>query len=180
MMQYLEQPFFDDLRTRQQLGYVVSSAGSNQKDVIGSVFLVQSPSRSAEYLNNALNQFLFDAAESIEAMSELEFKIQAQVLRQGLQVRETSLGDQVAREWGEIESQRYEFDRVDRALQVLETITKDHLVSHFQKVFFSNETARVDIEILSPGMQLEQQKYTAIISDDEIFNERVLVNQTMV
>jgi secreted Zn-dependent insulinase-like peptidase len=111
---------------------VVSSAGSNQKDVIGSVFLVQSPTRSAEYLNNAVNQFLLDATESVEVMSDQEFLVQTQVLRQGLQVRETNLGDQFTREWGEIKSQRYEFERVDRALEVLETITKEHLAFHFK------------------------------------------------
>ena len=46
--------------------------------------MVQSPTRSAEYLNNAVNQFIIDASESIEAMSEQEFKVQTEVLRQGL------------------------------------------------------------------------------------------------
>lgn len=35
MMQWLNEPFFDDLRTKQQLGYVVFSRGYNNRDVVG-------------------------------------------------------------------------------------------------------------------------------------------------
>lgn len=91
----------------------MSSAGSNQKDVIGSIFLVQSPTRSAEYLNNAVNQFLMDAEERIALISEEEFQVQTQILQHGLQVRETSLAKQFSREWTEISSEKYNFARVD-------------------------------------------------------------------
>lgn len=35
IMQYLNEPFFDDLRTKQQLGYVVFSRGFSSRDVLG-------------------------------------------------------------------------------------------------------------------------------------------------
>jgi len=35
IMQYLNEPFFNDLRTNQQLGYVVFSRIINTRDVIG-------------------------------------------------------------------------------------------------------------------------------------------------
>ena len=35
MMQWLNEPFFDDLRTKQQLGYVVFSRSYNTRDVLG-------------------------------------------------------------------------------------------------------------------------------------------------
>ena len=43
VMQYLSEPFFDELRTKQQLGYVVSSREAATRNVIGNRFLIQSP-----------------------------------------------------------------------------------------------------------------------------------------
>ena len=43
IMQYMDVPFFDDLRTKQQLGYVVAARVRSNRDVIGNIFLVQSP-----------------------------------------------------------------------------------------------------------------------------------------
>jgi len=46
---YLEEPFFDDLRTKQQLGYVVAARGRNNRGVQSIWFLVQSPTKCGEY-----------------------------------------------------------------------------------------------------------------------------------
>jgi len=43
IMQYIDVPFFDDLRTKQQLGYVVAARVRSSRDVVGNIFLVQSP-----------------------------------------------------------------------------------------------------------------------------------------
>jgi insulysin len=43
VMQYLNEPYFDDLRTKQQLGYVVWSLESSHYDILGNQFVVQSP-----------------------------------------------------------------------------------------------------------------------------------------
>lgn len=40
MMSILDQPFFDDLRTLQQLGYVVFAGDSDSRGVLGSYFLI--------------------------------------------------------------------------------------------------------------------------------------------
>jgi len=40
LMQWMGQPFFDDLRTDQQLGYVVWGRSRKIRDVIGNFFLV--------------------------------------------------------------------------------------------------------------------------------------------
>jgi len=37
---WLEEPFFDDLRTKQQLGYVVAARGDNKRQVPNIWFLV--------------------------------------------------------------------------------------------------------------------------------------------
>ena len=50
--QYLEEPTFDQLRTKEQLGYVVFARARNQRNIIGNWFLVQSPTRDCAYLRD--------------------------------------------------------------------------------------------------------------------------------
>ena len=58
IMHYLKQPFFDDLRTMQQLGHTVHSRVVVTRDVLGCQFLVESSKHSCEYLYDAINNFL--------------------------------------------------------------------------------------------------------------------------
>ena len=58
VMQYLDEPTFNQLRTIEQLGYVVFSRRSEYRDVIGTQFIIQSPKESSEYLVSRLNLHL--------------------------------------------------------------------------------------------------------------------------
>jgi len=40
LMQYLDEPCFNQLRTKEQLGYVVFSSSCNNRDIMGARFLV--------------------------------------------------------------------------------------------------------------------------------------------
>ena len=60
VMQYLSEPFFNELRTQQQLGYVVSSRESATRNVLGNRFLIQSPKHACEYLVHKINDFLVE------------------------------------------------------------------------------------------------------------------------
>lgn len=75
VMQFLQEPFFNDLRTQQQLGYVVFSKACAQRDVIGVQFMVQSPTKSCGYITNAINNFLAELKEKAEQMSDKEFEV---------------------------------------------------------------------------------------------------------
>ena len=58
VMQYLEEPTFNQLRTIEQLGYVVFARGSSYRDVLGAQFIIQSPTQPCEYIVNSLSNFL--------------------------------------------------------------------------------------------------------------------------
>ena len=53
----LEEPFFDQLRTKEQLGYIVYSRYSDSRGSGGISFVIQSE-KSPEYLNHRIYEFL--------------------------------------------------------------------------------------------------------------------------
>jgi len=74
LMQYLNEPYFDDLRTKQQLGYVVFCYPVTREDVLSNEFVVQSPQRSCEYIVQATNKFLVNERNKIKDLSDEAFE----------------------------------------------------------------------------------------------------------
>jgi secreted Zn-dependent insulinase-like peptidase len=66
----VEAPFYADLRTKQQLGYIVSAGVRQEKQVRSLVFVVQSSFADALYLSDKVFAFLADFAPQLAAMSE--------------------------------------------------------------------------------------------------------------
>lgn len=64
------------MRTKQQLGYVVASRYSDERDCNGIWFLVQSAQKGCEYLVSCINKFLMDRRKLVAGMSEDDFKVQ--------------------------------------------------------------------------------------------------------
>lgn len=56
--QYLEEPIFDQLRTIEQLGYVVETVASSTRDVIGLKFIIQSTVKNCFGLKESLDNQL--------------------------------------------------------------------------------------------------------------------------
>src|SRR5690349_10314597 len=74
LMQYFDEPFFNQLRTLEQLGYIVFCNISSYRDILGARFIVSSAKYSAEYCLNSLYQFLHEHKEKIRTITEEDFK----------------------------------------------------------------------------------------------------------
>lgn len=72
-MNFIQEPYFSDLRTKQQLGYVVFSRHTANREVVLCQFLVQSPAKSCEFIINATNIFLTELREKVKNLSDEDF-----------------------------------------------------------------------------------------------------------
>lgn len=59
----------------------MASRYSNERDVNGIWFLVQSAQKSCEYLVNRINKFIMDRRKSVSEMTEEDFKVQKNSVR---------------------------------------------------------------------------------------------------
>lgn len=71
--QVVREPASDQLRTKEQLGYIVLSEVSTGPTTYGFRFLIQSE-KKAEYLDSRIESFLISFAEKLEKMEETEFE----------------------------------------------------------------------------------------------------------
>lgn len=74
VLQYLSEPTFDTLRTKEQLGYVVFARPRSSRDVLSCWFLIQSPGKNCEHIRNRLDIHLAKMRTKVQNMTDEEFK----------------------------------------------------------------------------------------------------------
>ena len=87
VIETLMQPqFYNDLRTSQQLGYIVNSGMSVLEKTLGLVFIIQSGEYNTETLEQRIGVFLEKFNDSLRGMTDAELnRIKKSVLNSKLQ-----------------------------------------------------------------------------------------------
>lgn len=113
--QVINAPFFHQLRTERQLGYVVFAGPFNLKSVPALQLLVQSPSASAAELVEEMAAF----NARFVAQLPLDLSLHKQALITQLQERPKNLAEQSAEFWENILAEQYDFDLNERLVNAI-------------------------------------------------------------
>ena len=128
LRQLIKAPFFHDLRTQQQLGYVVAAVDQGLDRVPGFGLLVQSPVADVPALEVAIDKFTEDFAGVVSALSSEEFERHRAAILTGLREKPKSLAEQSARYWGSIDLRDYDFARRQQVIAAIEEMTLPQVV----------------------------------------------------
>jgi insulysin len=71
----INEPCFNELRTNEQLGYLVFSGVSEHAGVVFLRFIIQSSTYPADYLDSRTEAFLFDYRNKLVAMNAETFQV---------------------------------------------------------------------------------------------------------
>lgn len=92
--QLVSQPYFSELRTNQQLGYIARAGGMHQFGFVGLSAMLQSPKVSSVELQKKSHQFLNDFfSQKIKSLSNEELQPILQALENELLMTPTTLGE---------------------------------------------------------------------------------------
>ncbi|CAJ1392697.1 unnamed protein product [Effrenium voratum] len=115
--------FFNELRTRQQLGYVVSSFMRARVTHISLVFLVQTE-RAPEVALRSIDKFLDHAFEHVlSELTEREFRGHCESLALQLEEAPRNLWEALSQDWVPIEERTFEFTGRKRQAEYLRSCT---------------------------------------------------------
>ncbi len=120
--QVLKSGFFQQLRTEQQLGYVVSAFYWPVLDVPGVGLLVQSPSSSAVAVAAAIQEFL-EASLGDDGISKDQFQRHRTSLVGEIMQPHENLTTQSEYYWGEIAKRQEAFDSRQRLAAAVEAVS---------------------------------------------------------
>ena len=108
--QMLAAPFFNSLRTEQQLGYIVGTGYVPHNQHPGMAFYIQSPQCSPKHLLDAMTDFLFQQLNEIEFYRFYWSTIQQNLIKQ-LEERDLTLSMKSQRLWVSLGTQDLGFNR---------------------------------------------------------------------
>lgn len=108
--QMIHEPAFDQLRTKEQLGYIVFSSIRNFATTCGFRFLVQSE-RTPEYLDKRIEAFLTQFGQTLEKMSDADFEGHKRSLIVKRLEKLRNLDQETTRHWTQISNEYYDFEQ---------------------------------------------------------------------
>lgn len=155
--QIFKEPFFDQLRTKKQLGYIVRHMAYKVGTSTGLTFIVQSTHDPID-LELHIEEFLGMTEEIIQRMTDDEFKGHLIALSNILLTRPKCMHDEIVNYWQQIVNQQYDFERNQTDAAQLQTLIKADMVEFVRQYIQSNRRKLV-IRLWS---QSHAEKRTAV------------------
>ncbi|EJD53131.1 hypothetical protein AURDEDRAFT_110880 [Auricularia subglabra TFB-10046 SS5] len=128
----IHEPAFDQLRTKQQLGYIVRSVMLTRTGIMGLRIHVQSE-RSPAYLEQCVDSFLLGFKDHLTAMSDAEFEKQKNGLIAKKVEKLKNLAEEAARLWAAIDSGYYDFLRRETDVENLRPLGRHDIIEFYSR-----------------------------------------------
>jgi secreted Zn-dependent insulinase-like peptidase len=124
--QMLAAPFFNSLRTEQQLGYIVGTGYVPHNQHPGMAFYIQSPQCSPKQLLDAMTGFLFQQLNEIEFYRFYWPTIQQNLIKQ-LEERDLTLSMKSQRLWVSLGTQDLGFNRNTKLAERVKSLSFEEI-----------------------------------------------------
>ena len=154
---FLKDKFYDQLRTKETLGYVVSLLTTESSGYFAFANIVQSNSKTPEFCAGRVRNFYKENYEKAKNISEEEFKLLVNSQLIIVTKKDDNLSNVFLRNWNEINRDTYKFDYRERAKEYLEQCNKEEFIKLYEK-YFINEVAIVDSEFLCEDHYEQNEK----------------------
>jgi insulysin len=126
---FLGEPFYTELRTRQQLGYIVgSNVGSSHRQGYFT-FIVQSSGYAPDELRRRAETFIATLPAQLAKVSDEQWKTLVAGARSTLQEKPKSIAQKAMRLFDAAYVYEREWDRRESSLAALETLKRDEAVA---------------------------------------------------
>ncbi|KAK4204491.1 UCH-domain-containing protein [Triangularia verruculosa] len=142
--QIMHEPCFDQLRTKEQLGYIVYCGSWSNVTTFGVYFIIQSE-KTAPYLETRIEKFLEDMGKRLEDMSDGEFEKNKRSLIERTLEKAKSLEGESNRHWQSIESEYYMFNNRQLIVDNLKPLTKTDMVEFFNHYIKPSSPSRAKV-----------------------------------
>uniref|UniRef100_A0A673CE63 Nardilysin-like n=1 Tax=Sphaeramia orbicularis TaxID=375764 RepID=A0A673CE63_9TELE len=150
---HMEEPCFDFLRTKETLGYQVYPTCRNTSGVLGFSVTVETQATkfSSEFVEAKIEEFLVSFGERLSGLSEDAFKTQVTALIKLKECEDAHLGEEVDRNWFEVVTQQYVFDRLNKEIEALKLFSQAELVSWFLE--HRNSSRKLSVHVVGFGVE---------------------------
>ncbi len=166
--QVIKTGFYHQLRTVQQLGYIVFSTPVSMLETPALAFVVQSPNSSAAILDERINQFIGRFVSNLADMPADEFERHRQALIVQLSEQDKQLSQRSNRYWHEIDRGNFSFDTREQLIAAVQAMDKEGFSKRIAKYLVSERSRQLAIvahgraHVAEPGLHGSYEEITDI------------------
>ena len=172
---FLKDKFFDQLRTKETLGYIVDLSSINKDGYLGLLNIIQSNSKTPEFCASRVRNFYKESYQKVKEITEEEFQKHVNARIANLNEKDEGLNGQFLRNWCVISDNTYEFDYLEKSLENVKQCNREEFIKFYEK-YFINEVAILDSELLCEAHyeQNEKELKEAKILEGENIKKRII------
>ena len=126
---FIGEPFYTELRTKQQLGYIVGSAAAASLRQRYFTFVVQSSGYAPDELQRRAETFIATLPAALAAVTDAQWTTLVAGARSTLEEKPKSIGDKAGQFFTDAFVNDGEWDRRQAALKALDALTKEQAVA---------------------------------------------------
>jgi secreted Zn-dependent insulinase-like peptidase len=134
LTQVLATPFYNELRTEKQLGYLVSAFNMPLLEHPGIALVVQSPVAPPAELQRHIRQFLTDSRARVANLDKGDLERHRESVLVKLLKREQTLKERSNRFWREIDRGHTQFDSREQLAEAIRQVDKKALITLFDQL----------------------------------------------
>ena len=154
---FLKEKFFDQMRTKETLGYIASLIMVETCGYYGLANVIQSNSKTPEFCASRVRNFYKESFNLVKNISEEEFKLHVNGQLLIVSKKDDNLNEVFLRNWNEISEEQYKFDRKEKAKENLNKCNREEFIKFYEK-YFIKEIAILDSEFLSEEHYEQNEK----------------------
>jgi len=151
---YLEPGFYNELRTKQQLGYIISSGLDFHEKVLGMYFVIQSAEVDAGTLSKRADKWLVEAVNGMADMTDEHFNTIKNAVIEKLRWEDRTMRDRFERYLIEALSLEGKFDYSKDVAKAAKKITKKDLVEVFKHAFSPANRSQLTVYHVAKGKKI--------------------------
>ncbi|MDO3720113.1 insulinase family protein [Marinobacter sp. chi1] len=132
LAQIISSPFYETIRTQQQLGYIVYATPFEMLETPALGFVVQSPTASNQQIDEAVREFSAAFEDRLNSLDDASLTREKQAVISKLLERDRQLGDISSRYWQEIDRSNDQFDSREQLADAVRKVSREELLETYR------------------------------------------------
>ncbi|OQR86396.1 insulin-degrading-like enzyme, metalloprotease family M16A [Achlya hypogyna] len=174
LAQVLKVPCFTTLRTREQLGYIVSSSAGSNHGAMYVYVTVQSNVASPAAVQTRIELFLESFQATLATMADADFEKHKDALVGNLLEKPKTYEEASARLWEEIAAQTYDFERREAVAAAVRVLDKADVEALLARGLVDKATRKLFATQVWPATSTIERAANAIDSIEAFQKDRPL------
>ncbi|MFK7823004.1 MAG: insulinase family protein [Oligoflexales bacterium] len=168
---HLKTSFFTELRTKQQLGYVVYSGLNHSEKSLGMLFLVQSSDYNPFLISNKVEQWKDSALKELETLSEEQLQAYKQAVASELRESDKTMAEKHQTNIFETIILEGQFQYKEKIASAVESLNKEKVLSAFKQAFSQEAEAYLSVYLYSKKDQSRLEIREELINDVKAYKQ---------